>query len=165
MNGSTPNQRKSFIFLLYLTDVPSSPQNPKELFNLRHSQARNVVERIFGVLKRRFRMLHSPPEYNMDIQALIPPALAALHNFIRQYDPEDIQTSDDDDDDDDDDNDDNDNDSDKLPDFQRPISDSVGELGMGTVTSRESARANERRDRIAGEMWEQYQRYLESYDE
>jgi len=156
MNGSTPNQRKSFIFLLYLTDAPSSPQNPKELFNLRHSQARNVVERIFGVLKRRFRMLHSPPEYNMDIQALIPPALAALHNFIRQYDPEDIQTSDDDD---------NDDDSDKLPDFQRPISDTVGELGMGMVTSRESARANERRDRIAGEMWEQYQRYLESYDE
>jgi len=141
-----------FIFLLYLTDVPPSPQNPKELFNLRHSQARNVVERIFGVVKRRFRMLRDPPAYDMDIQALIPPALAALHNFIRQYDPEDIEMSDDDDDDDDNDKDDNDSDSDKLPDFQSPLSDTVGELGMGAVTSRETARANERRDRIAGEI-------------
>ena len=28
------------------------PENAKELFNLRHSSLRNVIERIFGVLKR-----------------------------------------------------------------------------------------------------------------
>jgi hypothetical protein len=28
------------------------PENVKELFNLRHSSLRNVIERIFGVLKR-----------------------------------------------------------------------------------------------------------------
>ena len=115
-------------------------------------------------------MLCDPPAYDMDIQALIPPALAALHNFIRQYDPEDIETSNDDDDDDDDDDNDNDDDDDdndnddddddKLPDFQSPLSDIVGELGMGAVTSRETAQANERWDRIAGEMWEQYQHYV-----
>ncbi len=33
------------------------PQNPKELFNLRHAQLRNVVERIFGVVKKRFPVL------------------------------------------------------------------------------------------------------------
>ena len=60
--------------------------------------------------------------------------------------------------------DDNDNDNDKLPDFQRPLSNTVGELGMDIVTPCETARANERRDRIAGEMWEQYQHYLESSD-
>ena len=37
LNGSTPILHTSFIFLLYLTDVPFSSQNPKELFNLRHS--------------------------------------------------------------------------------------------------------------------------------
>ena len=43
-----------------------------------------------------------------------------------------------------DDNDnDNDNDNDKLPDFQRPLSNTVGKLRMGTVTPRETARANE----------------------
>ena len=97
-------------------------------------------------------MLHDPPAYNMDIQALIPPALTALHNFIQQYDPEDIETSDD--------NDNDDNNNNKLPDFQSPLSDTVGELGMGAVTLHETARANERRDRIKGEMWEQYQHYV-----
>jgi len=29
-----------------------APRNPKELFNLRHASARNVIEQIFGVLKR-----------------------------------------------------------------------------------------------------------------
>ncbi len=29
------------------------PKNPKELFNLRHSSLRNVIERIFGVAKKR----------------------------------------------------------------------------------------------------------------
>jgi len=72
-------------------DVFSSLRNPKELFNLHHSLACNVVERIFGILKRRFRILQHPPEYDMGIQALILPALAALHNFIRIYDPGDIE--------------------------------------------------------------------------
>lgn len=54
----------------------------QELYNLRHASARNVVERIFGVLKCRFVILTHPPEYSMEIQARIPPALAAVHNFI-----------------------------------------------------------------------------------
>jgi hypothetical protein len=88
----------------------------------------------------------------MDIQALIPPALAALHNFIWQYDPEKIHMYYDDD---------NDNDDQPL-DFQMgPDPESVGELG-GPPTPRETVRANERRDKIANDMREQYQRYLES---
>jgi hypothetical protein len=117
------------------------------LFNLRHASARNVIERIFGILKQRFRILQVPPEYGMEIQALIPPALAALHNFIRQYDPDEIHMYD----------------EDELLDFQTDTHrESVGELGTGPVTSAESARANKRRDEIAGVMWEQYQHYLES---
>ncbi|KAE9236278.1 hypothetical protein PF002_g11283 [Phytophthora fragariae] len=33
------------------------PQTAKELFNLRHAKARNVVERLNGCMKRRFRIL------------------------------------------------------------------------------------------------------------
>jgi hypothetical protein len=56
--------------------------NHKELFNLRHAMLRNAVEHIFGVIKRRFHILLLPPEYKMDIQARIPPALCLVHNVI-----------------------------------------------------------------------------------
>ena len=89
----------------------------------------------------------------MDVQAMIPPALAALHNFIRERDPDEIDEYDDDDDDDDDD---------ELLDLRMgPDLETVGELGRGPVTPEERVRANTRRDKIAGDMWEQYQRYLE----
>ncbi|EGN91538.1 hypothetical protein SERLA73DRAFT_67224, partial [Serpula lacrymans var. lacrymans S7.3] len=64
------------------------PRNHCKYFNLPHAQ--NIVEQIFGVLKCRFDLLNSAPEYNMDIQAKIPPALCVIHNFIRIYDPSDI---------------------------------------------------------------------------
>lgn len=66
----------------------TSPINKEELFNLRHAQARNVIERIFGVLKRRFRILLIGPEYDVKIQAQIPAALCSIHNFIRIHDPQ-----------------------------------------------------------------------------
>jgi hypothetical protein len=62
------------------------PTNKEELFNLRHASARNIIERIFGVLKRHFRILLLSPEYSMEIQARIPAALCAVHNFIRTHD-------------------------------------------------------------------------------
>jgi hypothetical protein len=64
-----------------------SPQNKEELFNLRHAQARNVIECIFEVLKKHFCILLIRPEYNMTVQAQIPAALCALHNFIHIHDP------------------------------------------------------------------------------
>ena len=56
----------SFIYFLSYDNL-SSLCNPKELFNLCHASARNVVERIFGILKRRFRILCIPPEYGMGV--------------------------------------------------------------------------------------------------
>ena len=61
----------------------------EELFNLHHSLARNAIERIFGVLKRRFRILLLAPEYNLEIQGRIPAALACIHNFISIHNPRD----------------------------------------------------------------------------
>ncbi len=132
----------SFLKLLTLMFF-QSPCNPKELFNLHHVSACNVIEQIFGVLKQHFRILQLPPEYDMNVQALIPPALAALHNFIWQYDPGEIQLYDD-----------------QLVDFQMGFyPESTGELVTHVVTLDETARANERRDRIMDDMWEQYQQY------
>ena len=61
----------------------NSPKNKEELFNLRHAQARNCVERIFGVFKKRFPILSKPNEYPYPTQVKLVLALAALHNFIR----------------------------------------------------------------------------------
>jgi hypothetical protein len=62
------------------------PQTKEELFNLHHASLRNAVKCIFGVLKWRFHILLLAPEYNLDIQARIPTALCAIHNFIQEHD-------------------------------------------------------------------------------
>jgi DDE superfamily endonuclease len=67
------------------------PCNKEELFNLYHASAWNVIERIFGVLKRCFRILLIAPEYGLDIQAWIPSALCAIHNFNRKHDSPDSE--------------------------------------------------------------------------
>ncbi|KAI7939679.1 hypothetical protein MJO29_014415 [Puccinia striiformis f. sp. tritici] len=61
------------------------PGNPKELFNLRHTSLRNVVERIFGCLKSKFKILTSPTEHNMDSQVQLVYALVVLWNFLRHH--------------------------------------------------------------------------------
>lgn len=78
------------------------PINKEELFNLRHASLRNVIERIFGVLKGRFRILLLATRYSLDIQVRIPSALCAIHNFIRHHDPDNREDSYSDDSDDDD---------------------------------------------------------------
>jgi hypothetical protein len=60
-------------------------RDDEELFNLRHASARNVVERIFGVMKKRFPILDIPPQYSIGTQATLLPALAALQNWLRVY--------------------------------------------------------------------------------
>ena len=49
---------------------------------MRHAQARNCIERIFGISKKRFPILKSPNEYPYDSQVKLVLALAAVHNFI-----------------------------------------------------------------------------------
>jgi hypothetical protein len=59
------------------------PETRKELYNLRHARIRACVERAFGLLKRRFKIIrHSAPEYSIDDQLRIVYATTALHNFI-----------------------------------------------------------------------------------
>ena len=61
----------------------NGPQNAKELFNLRHSSLRNVIERMYGVLKRRFPILVKMSLYPFEFQSDIVHCTFLLHNFIR----------------------------------------------------------------------------------
>jgi hypothetical protein len=113
----------------------------QELFNLRHASARNAIERIFGVLKRRFRILLLAPEYDLGIQARIPAALCAIHNFIQVHDPDEGPLSD----------------TGDLPahepDDYHPDPTPAAELEAATD-------AHAKRDSIAQAMWEDYQDIL-----
>ncbi|WVZ82648.1 hypothetical protein U9M48_029892 [Paspalum notatum var. saurae] len=60
------------------------PRGMKENFNFAHSSLRNVVERAFGVLKMKWKMLLKVPVYPPAKQARIIVACIALHNFIRE---------------------------------------------------------------------------------
>ena len=85
--------------------------------------------------------------HTLQVQTKIPAAIAALHNFIRTWDPDDLATGDDDLDD-----------SDSTPDdltSTHSISISPENLG-GHITAAEKARASAKRDEIAKAMWEDY---------
>ncbi|KAL5545272.1 hypothetical protein UlMin_009056 [Ulmus minor] len=65
------------------------PKNARELFNLRHASLRNAIERVFGILKKRFPILGSgaEPYYHVDTQANIVVAECILHNYLMGIDP------------------------------------------------------------------------------
>lgn len=72
----------------------------------------------------------------MEIQAWIPPALAAIHNFIRDHDPDEIFEFE------------------EALDTQPGL---YGSLGTGPARQMEVARSTSKRDRIAQAMWTSYQ--------
>lgn len=80
----------------------------------------------------------------MDIQAQVPPGLAAVHNFIMQHDPEDhthyINNTEDD--------------WDPNPGVMHE--DQYGLLSTRAVNQAEKTRATAHRDRIAQAMWDEY---------
>lgn len=118
------------------------PATAKELFNLRHSQCRNAVERIFGVLKKRFKIIREANEFPIEAQGRIASAICVVHNFIRIHDPEDLPDP-------------------EEEDHSITSSTSNSSLGgNGSISLRERNEAGKRRDEIANAMWVQYQEYL-----
>ena len=71
------------------------PQNKEELFNRRHAELRNAIERIFEVLKRRFKILSKHIEFSIQTQINVVLVVTALYNFISEYERiEDIDIDD-----------------------------------------------------------------------
>lgn len=84
----------------------------------------------------------------MSIQAQVPPGLAAIHNFIMDVDPNDINNY-------------LNGDADDLdPNPGQPQANEFGTLASGAVTQTEKNQATRKRDDIAQAMWEDYQRVL-----
>jgi hypothetical protein len=65
------------------------PRNRKEDFNFYHSSIHNCIERSFGVLKMKWRILGQLPSYSESKQTQIIIACMTLHNFIRESNLED----------------------------------------------------------------------------
>ena len=59
------------------------PTRVKEYFNMKHSQARNCIERCFGILQARWAILRDKSFYPIKTQCRIISACCILHNFIR----------------------------------------------------------------------------------
>jgi hypothetical protein len=59
------------------------PVGSKEVFNFAHSSLRNVIERSFGVVKMKWRILLNLPSFSLKKQSKIIIACMAPHNFIR----------------------------------------------------------------------------------
>ncbi|GJV28824.1 ALP1-like protein [Tanacetum coccineum] len=65
---------------------------------MKHSKARNVIERCFGLLKGRWKILASPSFFPITTQVRIILACFLLHNLIRRYirvDPQELEQDED----------------------------------------------------------------------
>jgi hypothetical protein len=151
VNGNIP---------ILLAGIPSDiffeilrPRNKEELFNLRHAQAWNVIEHIFGVIKKRWVILVLQSKFDMELQAQIPAALAALHNFILDRDPTQAHV--------------NEDVYDPSPGEHldpEELLQSQGTTADTRLTEEESEEGRQLWDSIAQAMWEQYQQTLSNRD-
>ncbi|KAG6493230.1 hypothetical protein ZIOFF_048207 [Zingiber officinale] len=113
------------------------PENPKELFNLRHSSLRNAIERAFGVLKNRFPILAEMSRYDVETVSEIVLACCILHNFLVDFDP----------------------DEEIIAQVDRDLMNNEPDHGLanGAIARGEDGRRGEiLRDSIAAQMWNDY---------
>ena len=68
--------------LMSIYGGPHYPTNARELFNLRHSSLRVTVERAFGALKNRFRIIDNRPFHPFKTQVKLVLACCIIHNWI-----------------------------------------------------------------------------------
>jgi hypothetical protein len=128
----------------------AKPKCKEELFNLRHAQLRNEVERIFGVIKRRFPILGKKYECgNFHRQRQLVYALTGLHNFIRQnatcldkFDTEGMERG-----------------------AKEALQNSKKSNRARISAQRQRHQMEDFRDDIAGAMWDDYIEYLECREE
>jgi len=111
--------------------------------------ARNVIEHIFGIVKRCFHILLLLPEYSLGTQSQLPATLACLHNFILTHDPfkDDIYDNDDE------------GVAGPEPDHAPEENEAVEEMGALHLGHGD---AGVMRNNIGQRMWDDYQSILQS---
>ncbi|CAN1301725.1 Protein ALP1-like [Linum perenne] len=62
----------------------SRPRTPEEYYNMKHSSARNVIEKMFGLFKMRWAILRDTTWFSPKVVGRIVHTCCLLHNFIRQ---------------------------------------------------------------------------------
>ena len=67
-----------------------SPENPIEIYNLRHSSLRVTIESGIGSLKGRFRILDNKPHHPYKTQVKLVLACCILHNWIITFGHDDM---------------------------------------------------------------------------
>ncbi|PLW54637.1 hypothetical protein PCANC_05336 [Puccinia coronata f. sp. avenae] len=117
-----------------------SPSNRKELYNLRHATLQNQVERIFGCMKRKFPILTTPPEFQLNKQVHLVYALCMLWNFIQKNEALDNLFDD----------------PSKIPIITQPTEEEIEE---GLSIADEDALQKARREQIATKLFNQYVAY------
>lgn len=76
---------KSVIYhLCEIRAAGRKPTTPEELFNFRQASLRNVVERTFGVFKRRWRVFDRTHEFSVKKQAQLVYALAVIQKWMNK---------------------------------------------------------------------------------
>ena len=63
----------------------ANEDSPEANYNKTHSRARNIIERVFGVLKSRFLCLNGVLHYSPDKAASIVNVCCLLHNLCIKY--------------------------------------------------------------------------------
>lgn len=106
-------------------------ETKEEFFNQKHSEARNVIERCFGVLKQKWGILRSPAFFPIKIQNRILIACVLLHNHIRNEMPTEMDVQ---------------NQVNAAQNFIEPHGESYTHIDT-------SEEWGERRDNLATEMW------------
>ena len=101
---------------------------------------------MFSILKNHFAILRGNPNPDVDTQAMIAPALAAIHNVIQDYNGEELEEL---------------LQQAPAPDMEPSHGEATGNLAEGPARTAEQHEADTRRDKIANNMWLQYRAELQ----
>ena len=119
------------------------PSNAKELYNLRHAHLCNIIKRIFGCMKKKYRILASTPEVELPKQVLLVYGLCMMWNYIRKHEGHNPMLDE--------------------PNVEchdgpsGPTNPSMPSISLRA--GQEDTIMKHRRDRLAAKMWKQYSSY------